>query len=161
MVDAVGFPKNETRSFIQCPTGKESTGKDTDKAKCAKQIATSLQIPFETGVAQSDPRWYVDLLCLTIYCSSRNFHITPNGNCTCGNRNHCLSAILDQRFLCDYRFMCSRRSGAKGHFPSWHSCKPPLKQYFHQTLVRGFIFLHLIAFIAQNLLLRVSKAARL
>ena len=61
-----------------------SKGKDTDKAKCAKQIATSLQIPFERGVVQSDARWYIDLLCLTICGSSRNFHSTRNGNSTWG-----------------------------------------------------------------------------
>ena len=86
-------PKKRDKVLHSVSTGKESTGKDTDKAKCAKQIATSLQIPFETGVAQSDPRWYVDLLCLTIYCSSRNFHITPNGNCTCG-----IGIIVFQQF---------------------------------------------------------------
>ena len=122
------LPKIETRSFIQCPWTKRL-------------------------IRQNVPS---KLLQVHKFRLKQGFHSTHNGNSTCR-----IGIIVFQQFWTTGSFAtidsCSRRSGAKGHFPSWHSCKSPLKQYFHQTLVFGFTFLHLIAFIAQVMLLGIDR----
>ena len=82
------LPKIETRSLIQCPQAKRLT-----RQNVPSKLLQVHRFRLKEGLLRQIHVGHADLLRLTIYCSSHNFHSTCNGNGTWG-----IGIIVFQQF---------------------------------------------------------------